>query len=209
METSVTSIETNLGILKQITMYCTEVEVSDCVNPTVLPSPTSSSYSSFSLVTSQDSISLSITGAISIATSIHSIIFKSSSLSSILSSSSPILSSLSSSSSSSVLGSSSSILSSSSFSSSSPYSFFTTSVSPSPTPTNSDQLSFLSPELTAALCIILFLFLLNTVILVFICIYCCLRHKPMTEVSITQTHDNLDYNGENITANVSYEDRLI
>ena len=33
METALTSIETNLGILKQQTMYCTEVDVSDCVNP--------------------------------------------------------------------------------------------------------------------------------------------------------------------------------
>ena len=171
-------------------MYCTEVEVSDCVNPTVLPSPTSSSYSSFSLITSsQDFISLSITGTIStvsIATSMSSIISTSSSLSSISSFSSSILSSLTSSSSSSSLSSST-----------------TSEASSSPTspPKSATPLSFLTPELTAVLCVVFFLILVVLILALSVCICCFLRRKPVAEVSITQAFDNPDYNGENIRIN--------
>ena len=172
-------------------MYCTEVEVSECVNPTVLPSPTSSSYSSFSLITSsQDFISLSITGTIStvsIATSMSSIISTSSSLSSISSSSSSITSSLTS------YSSSSSSLFSSTTSEASP--------SPTSTPTSATPLSFLTPELTAVLCVVFFLILVVLILALSVCICCFLRRKPVAEVSITQAFDNPDYNGENIRIN--------
>ena len=41
VETSLTLIETNLGVLKQNTKYCTEVKVSDCIEPTHSSSPSS------------------------------------------------------------------------------------------------------------------------------------------------------------------------